>query len=406
MNRTIGLDVGRGSAVLCCLDGFPSNIQQYYKQLRNQKEFHKVDCCGAGVEKLLSLKADGIVLEPTGHWYSQFWVTVAKKHDIKIYWIGHNDLDKQRGHYGFTNKRDEEDALCLAASYFDDQFIDIHGNKRFIELTHSEVITRIRELFLEKEQLQKIRTNLVSQLRQRLSYEFPEVARHYMTISKTKGYTPIIFWLATTKKNHRYDNKYKQSIAHSLGISITDYTRSHADIIHNLELRITQHRESIEKAIAIPEFDDYHRVFDRFKFGWNVRALLLYNLYPFEKYLVNGKPWIEYGRSKYKLQKRDRSLRKFQAFVGLSYSYKQSGDKTKRKFHGSAMIRSHLYIWDVCTISRQNNVYHTEITQELSDLYQQLRKSVKGKDALIRVLFKLSRMLFYELVNEITNKSL
>ena len=70
------------------------------------------------------------------------------------------------------------------------------------------------------------------------------------------------------------------------------------------------------------------------------------------------------------------------------------------------MIRSHLYIWDVCTISRQNNVYHTEITQELSDRYQQLRKSVKGKDALIRVLFKLSRMLFYELVNEITNKSL
>lgn len=173
-----------------------------------------------------------------------------------------------------------------------------------------------------------------------------------------------------------------------------------------MEIRITQHRELIEKAIAIPEFDDYHRVFDRFKFGWNVRALLLYNLYPFQKYLVNGKPWIEYERSQDKLQKRDRSLRKFQAFVGLSFSYKQSGDKTKRKFHGNGMIRSHLYIWAVCTITRKNNVFHTEITQELSDRYQQLRKSVKGKDALIRVLFKLTRMLFYELVNETTLKSL
>ena len=45
-------------------------------------------------------------------------------------------------------------------------------------------------------------------------------------------------------------------------------------------------------------------------------------------------------------------------------------------------------------ILRKNNVFHTEITQELSDRYQRLRKSVKGKDALISMLFKLTRMLF------------
>jgi hypothetical protein len=399
-NRIIGLDVGRGSAVLCCLDKFPGNIQQHYKQLKNTKQFYQVDCSRAGVDKLLSLEPTGIVLEPTGHWYSQFWVTVADKHGIPIYWIGHNDLDKQRGSYGFTNKRDEEDALCLAASYFDDRFIDIHGQKRFLALTQSLAITKIRELFHEKEQLQKLRSALISQLRQRLSYEFPEVARHTMNISDVRSYTPIIYWLAFNHSNARYDNKYRQSIAPELGIKISTYTRKHANLIVGLEMRISVILETITEEISRHQFDAYNAVFDRFNFGLNVRALLLFNLYPFEKFLVFGKPWVEYERNSGKLQKRDRSLRKFQAFCGLSYSYKQSGDKVKRKFHGNGMIRSHLYIWAVCTLSRTKNIKHNALRQELSDRYIELRKSVKGKDALTRILFKLTRMLFYELVKE------
>jgi hypothetical protein len=140
-------------------------------------------------------------------------------------------------------------------------------------------------------------------------------------------------------------------------------------------------------------------VFDRFGFGITCRALLLFNLYPFDKFLVNGKPWIEYEPSRGKLQKRDRSLRKFQAFVGLSFSYKQSGDKVGRKFHGNGIIRSHLYMFVTCTITRK--IRHTPLRQKLSDRYQELRKSIKGKDAITRILFKLTRMLFYELVKEL-----
>jgi len=400
MNRIIGLDVGRGSAVLCCLEKFPDNILLHYRKLRNEKKFYRASCNKAGIDLLLSLKPTGIVLEPTGHWYSQFWVIVASQHNISIYWVGHNDLDSKRKGHGFANKRDEEDALCLAALYFDDQFIDIRGQKRFLKLTHSHLITKIRELFNEKEQLQKLRTNLVSVLRQRLSYEYPEAACHSMTISPTKGYSPFIYWLATLQKCPRYDNKYAQSVAHELNINISHYTRAHALMIHELELRFTDTVEQIEAAIHLPQFDSYHRVFDRFLFGTTVRALLLFNFYPFEKYLVNGKPWIEYERSKNKLQKRNRSLRKFQAYAGLSFSYKQSGDKVSRKFHGNATIRSHLYMWAICTITRKSSVHHTDITQELSDRYQELRKTARGKDATTRILFKVTRMLFYELTKE------
>ena len=400
MNQIVGLDVGRNSAVLCCLSEFPNNIQQHYKTLRKEKKFYQVNCDRAGVDKLLSLNPTAIVLEPTGHWYSQFWVMIAQKHGITIYWVGHNDLDTRRRSYGFTNKRDEEDALSLACCYFDDRFINIHGKKRFLNLTHNQTITRVRELFNEKEQLQKLRVNLVSQLRQRLSYEFPEASRHSMKISEVKGYTPIIYWLAFNHKNARYDNKYKQSITHELGIKISNFTRAHAHTIIDLEKRITQTLDFIEQAIALPEFAAYNRVFDRFGFGVNCRALLLFNLYPFDKFLVDGKPWVEYEPSNGKLQKRDRSLRKFQAFVGLSYSYRQSGDKVSRKFHGNGIIRSHLYMFVICTITRTKNISHNELRTKLSNRYQDLRKSVKGKDAITRILFKLTRMLFYELVKE------
>ncbi len=404
MNRIVGLDVGRGSAVFCCLDEFPSNILQHYQKLVKEKKFYKANCSRTGVEKLLSLLPDGIVIEPTGYWYSEFWVTVAKANDLKIYWIGHTDLKGQRTHYEFTNKRDEEDALCLAACYFDPSFIDINGNKRFLRLTHNETINLVRQLFHQKEQLQKLRTSLILHLRQRLSLEFPEAARHTMKISDSKGYTPIIYWLATEQKNKRYENKYSQSIAPELGINITNYTRAHAQIIIKIEVRIVKTISQIAKTIALPEFDDYNRVFNRFCFGLNTRAILLVHVFPINRFLVNEKPLVEYEPRKGKLQKRNRSLRKFQAYLGLSFSYEISGNSKKRKFHGSSLVRSHLYGWALCLVTRQKNIIGGQIGQKISDRYHHLKQTVKGKDSITRILFKVTRMLFYELVNEIYNK--
>lgn len=401
--RIIGLDVGRGSAVLCCLESFPSNIKRTYKELKATKQFYKLTTDTMGVEKLLALNPDGIVLEPTGHWYSHFWVTVAKVHNIAIYWISHTDLDKQRGWYGFPNKRDEEDAFCLAASFFDSNFINEHGQKRFLNYYYNqELITQIRETFLEKEQLQKLRSGMVAQLRQRLAYEFPELIKTVANISSLHGFTPFIGWLANVHNSTRYENKYKLSVAHSLNITISDYTRSHALMITTIEQRISKRLSWFKSILNEPEFQPYFAVFNRFGFGLDNKMLLLYHCYPFEKFLVNGKPWIEREENHQgKLQKRDRSLRKFQAYLGLSYSYRQSGDKKSRKFHGSSIMRSHLYVWAVCMVAPSKNRIQSDIGKQLCDRYQELRITVKGKDALIRILFKATRMLFYELLNEL-----
>ena len=76
-------------------------------------------------------------------------------------------------------------------------------------------------------------------------------------------------------------------------IEISSYTQEHAQSIVNLERRLTDNFLTTEKAIALSEFTAYHQVFDRFGFGQCLRTLLLINIYPFEKFLVNGKSWIE-----------------------------------------------------------------------------------------------------------------
>ena len=84
---------------------------------------------------------------------------------------------------------------------------------------------------------------------------------------------------------------------------------------------------------------------------------------------------------------------------------KQSGDKSKRKFHGSSLVRSHLYVWAVCMVAPCKHGYKIkgDIGKQLSDRDRELRINVKGKDSLMRILFKATRMLFYELLNELKN---
>ena len=400
--KIIGLDIGRGSAVLCCLEFFPDNIQQHYRSMIRAKAFIKLTTSTAGVERLKQLKPDGIVLEPTGHWYAHFWVTVARHLQIKVYWVGNSDLDKLRGSYGFVNKRDSEDALCLAATYFDPRFVNSDGSKRYLAFYYHNhyLIAQIRERFLEKEQLQKIRMGLIAQTRQRLAYEYPEAVNYAIEINPTKGYSVFVGWLTGRHASTLHDNRYARSVANDLGISISDYTRAHAEAILTSEQRITSIIDWFTQKSEVKEFEPYLAVFDRFNFGVNLKMLLLYHCYPFEKFLSDGKPWIEreYNDSG-KLQKRDRSLRKFQSYLGLGHRIKQSGELDKSSFGGSKLVRSHLYIWAVCQVAPKQQRIKSDVGKQLSDRYRELRTTVKGKDALIRILFKATRMLYRELLN-------
>ena len=93
--------------------------------------------------------------------------------------------------------------------------------------------------------------------------------------------------------------------------------------------------------------------------------------------------------------------------VYLSKALKQSGDSKKRSFQGSTIIRSHLYMWAVSMVATSKNGLriNSDIGKILADSYlsyRQQSKPIKGKDSLIRILFKATRMLFKELCKELT----
>ncbi|MEL4897695.1 IS110 family transposase [Crocosphaera sp. Alani8] len=356
------------------------------------------------IRDLLQLKPTGLVMEPTGGWYSGFWHRVAEVHNIPVYWMAHAELKGQRSHFGFPNKYDENDSLCLAASYFDPYFINKDGSKRFLKGYRIKEIQAVRELVLELEQLDEIRTALVNQLRQRFALEYPEAAAQSWQVDK-EGYTPIIKWLIGKNNHGKRVNHYNNSVANSLEIDISDYSINHASAIHDLERRRIETEGMLWDALEQDCFTPYRKAFSEFNWGIGMQSLVLSKVYPFDKFLVNGFPIIEWVETRNNgKQKRHRSLQQFQSYLGLSRRIEQSGDKESLRWFNSRVMRAHFYIWCMCRICPSPpRRLETEIGRKLGAKWDTMRqeKKAKGKDAIIRLTFYATHLLFNKLKHEI-----
>lgn len=410
----IGLDVGRNHAVAAALDHYPINLKRYYNAHR--REFVRINFDAEGFISFWEMNPTVVILEPTGGWYSRLIAEKCHAAGVEVCWVGHADLKAIRESHGFKNKRDPEDALCLAATYFDDRFVDEFGRKRFLHF--DERIQQLEDWFYELEQLDKVKTALVNQLRQRLCYEFPEVAQKRTSdtsINKKLGCHP--FWAALAGI-HTYA-WYRKTLNASVGAGLSDYSKNHAARICELEQQSQALESLMSEFIAAPEFEPYLRAFEPFRFGLRNISYLLCKIYPFEKFLINNKPWVSYGRSKKgKRVRNDHSCRQFQAFLGLSYTLEKSGDSgnLKKKFHGSKVCRSHLYCWVKTRFDMERGkLLESEQARALWEKYQQLRKlyqadngkwrngedTIGGDDAVIRILFKTTSDLYKNLKHEL-----
>lgn len=407
----IGLDVGRNNVTACLLTGYPDQPLKHFQNIK--KDIIKCQADSIGVQRLLDLKPDGVVMEPTGIWYSNFWKHLAEFHKIPIYWIGHGDLANQRGAYGFKNKTDPEDAYCLALTYFDDRFVDVHGKKRYLEFETGKVAL-VRDWFFECEQLDKLLNSLINQCRQRLTLEFPEIAQRKSHLNSKLGYEPIWGYVAGIREYTVIKKLHEKSAARAIGIEISDYTREHAKKICELQKQLDKKERDLALLMQSDEFAPYIKVFKKFGFGLRNQALLLCQCYPFDRFLLDGKPWVDYedGINKQGVptsQKRHRSLRSFQLFLGLGYTEKQSGDKRIKALGGSEVTRASLYAWTLTSVlpaRRETSWLGKKLNEVRGDGWtlKGLKESkISGKQKIIRILFKVCRILFYELCRELTS---
>jgi len=178
------------------------------------------------------------------------------------------------------------------------------------------------------------------------------------------------------------------------------------------QTRISIKEGELSEILELEQFKPYCQVFNQFLFGTVLQSLLLLHCYPIERFLVNGKPYFRGDH--------DISLRKFQAYLGLGYSYQISGDtsakqdKVKKSWKVSDLMRSHLYAHELVTIC-PNKPAKTEVIGKLKHSWlnpwihiyydtengQTIEKKKElpsfkalGKDGLCRLLFYETRLLY------------
>lgn len=399
--RVLGLDISRNFAVGFLLDSFPTIPPLKFFDVNKKTLCKRLDNTSEGVKLFQDFNPDLVILEPTGYWYSQFWVHQAKLLDIPVFWVSHAEVKYHRLHYGFKSKDDDSDAFTIALMYHDIGAYDELGNPRLIYNYNHESIDRLRETFLRREQVDKHWNLLINQLRQRLAVEFPEICQRDFSYLTKWGFNPTLGHL-TGQRTPNGTYKNRRMPKSSVGIGVSLYSQELASDIIRDQLRLTTCEQEME--VILQSFPDFYKVFEQFHYGIVLKSLILLQTYPMERFLINGKPWRKNGH--------DMSLRKFQAFSGLSFTYEKSGDtsakqgKVKKKWHGSDLVRSHLYAHALVTICNPKCSARSETMLRLKDAWfnERERDGVKypafkalGKDGICRLLFYELRLLYQAL---------
>jgi hypothetical protein len=353
MTKVLGIDIGARFVMAFSLSELPvgQSYPEFYKRnakisiskirMDNSKEGTSVDLNDA-IELLTEIKPDVIVMEPTGVWYSRLWSKLAEHLGIDVKWIGHADLSHLRGAYGFKDKDDRTDAFCLAVSYFDPIF---NAGNKWLHW-RAGVVADVNDRLLEIKSLESTTKILQQQLRQRLKYEFPEIADRAISNSRTTdGFTAWIGYLAGIHDYKRIQEERQKSIATALSIDISPYTIDHAGAIVQNQIREVKLKADLCQSLLDPCFDQYRETFELFGFGSVMQATILSNIYPLEKFLVDRKPHIDRYEDDQGKHKKNTSLAGFQLSLGMGKRLIESGGNTALIYSGSSFARKMLYCW-------------------------------------------------------------
>lgn len=391
--KVLGLDVSKSTVSACLLFEKPNEPRQFYYNC----QFLNLSANKKGIETLLALKPDVAVLEPTGTNYSRIWKEHLEKAGVKVVFVGHKELRNYRAHHlNLPDKDDNADSLALACYWFDYH----HSQTRFVA-NHDKQISRIRELVLRLEHLNRVQSPIINRLRQDLAWQFPEVALINSKRGKN-GAVPLLWgWIAGLRESKKYMAMYKDTIGCGVEVS----TNRRARMICDLQQQEFETEVELHELLSKPCFAPYYKVFNQFGFGSRLSSILIAYIYPLEFFLKDGKPEIRIcrGRKSGKATKHYISLRKFQKTLGMAPAQEQSGDKKAVKAkNGSKLCRKALWQWVFTALEPKRRRLKNEITERLCT-YLDAEKASGKPVRLIRsrVAVRAVKLLFQELVKEL-----
>ncbi|MEA5574797.1 IS110 family transposase, partial [Calothrix sp. UHCC 0171] len=334
--RILGLDVSKSTVSACLLTEKPNEPRQFYYSY----DFKLFPAIREGLDAMLALNPDIAIMEPTGTNYSKIWSEHLTRNGVEVKLVGHKELRSYRAHHlALPDKDDNADSLALACYWFD----YCNDTKRFVR-NYDLQISRIRQLVLRLEHLNRVQSPVINRLRQDLAWQFPEVA---LVKSKRSvhGSLPLLWaWISQQRNSKHYDSLYSKTI----GLGLEESTRERAGIICSLQNQEYCIEKELRSHLKEAQFTPYFEVFEEFGFGFRLSAILIAYIYPIENFLIDGKPEVQFhrGRHSKKPTKRYLSLRRFQKTLGLAPSLEASGDKKGLKTSdGSRLCRKAMWQW-------------------------------------------------------------
>jgi hypothetical protein len=199
---------------------------------------------------------------------------------------------------------------------------------------------------LQLRHLARLENPLINRIRQNLAHEWPEKAETRSQADEDLA-APLWRYIAGLTVAKASKTKYDKALTESCGYGLSTFT-----IDHCKKLTVLQSEGiAIEKQMCIytsqPEFERYNLVFDEFKMGRRVRAMILSHIYPLEQFLITGlREKIDYVvNTSGKRSKRRRSLSAFKLAVGCGLVEDSSGKSEKWIAGGSKLCRVALWQW-------------------------------------------------------------
>ncbi|MDJ0553493.1 MAG: hypothetical protein QNJ68_03455 [Microcoleaceae cyanobacterium MO_207.B10] len=379
--RIIGGDVCKSSLVCWELVEKPGKLKQIFSSEKRKFSKTKPDPLTFHANKLsladfetyllgqhdlakTKVKADCLVLEPTGIHYAKVWAIVANYVDVEVRWVGHQESVFTRRSERLPNKNDQADALALAAYTWShwqqlEYFLDFQ----------SYPVAEIRNVYYQMNSLIRVQSPLINRIRQQLTEEFPEAANADSHPSVKDGLEPLFVWLASyprllVRKNNYWKNKYAKSCLLKYGVEISEFTKNFSwllCVVHQLEFDC---RSRLIELVNSQVFKSYNLVFDEFNFNYKLRAIILIQIYPLTRFS---------GKAAFKRR------------LGMGREQHQSGDMQYFRNSGSSEARSQLLLWCRQCIVNPKFRPASPIGKELGKKYDELLNKYSSDGSLGKV---------------------
>jgi transposase len=380
----IGADVGKGSLVCAVLRSENIDVREF----NLFGEYYTIDATVSGLNKLLSLNPDVVVMEPTGVNYLKIWASHLARAGIEVALVGHKQLRSHRIDLSLPDKDDYADALALGCYY-----LKHRGNPlRFVRIRDSTT-SELRDRVLRIKHINRVRIVVSNRLKQDLAWAFPEMAH----ISDD---APLFWgWLAGERKSVKYDALYQASCGNGIDRNIRVRASIHCQLLRE-ELELDREMRSF---LVDPQYLPYLKVMRKYGIGDRAAAMIISQFFPLSNFLgEDGEPLVILAPSKKtgKLTRRHLSLRRFRKTMGVAPVREQSGkspEKTKKA--GSQLVRNELWLWIWRNFERKNVRLNPFLTSELMPIWEKLRgdgKTISRSRSIFA--FKVIDRLFYDLV--------